>query len=1375
MENIDAEETSFMNGMRYLLAIFFLPFGVHLTSAQTGRLNFINFSSQHGLSSNTVNAIIKDSYGYMWFGTDDGLNRFDGVNFKIFRYAAGDSTSIGSNTITAICEDKNGNLWIGTTQTLSFFDRKKGSFLNYYFKGKSSVRSLLIDHNGSLWVGTYTGLFLYDRQTAPLNARSIDPVRVENITTKTILSIFEDSRQRLWIGTDIGLFQYHWKNKKFNLSRYGTDSLNPQKNTIRSITEDNSGNMWIGTLSGIVKLTPESKLSQIYRSGEGKETLSSDRVYTIVPDKFKRVWIGTEEGLNLLDLPSNKIQRVLGQSDEDKVSLSPNRYIKSIFVDTSDILWFGTQLGGVNKLDPNLPFFNIKRNMEFDVVSNKYPAVSSFVEGREGEIYVGTDGGGLHVFNRTLETIARVKFRIITDDEIRSITSMEQAGNAIWIGTQHNGIYVFDRLSGKVAHYFQGPDANNLSSNDIMCIKRIKNGNIWIGTNGGGVNVFDTEKKRFLKFDKTSAEKEFRIPLNGYIRSIEEDEQGNIWIGSQGSGLVIYDPVRKRFSHLTTDSSGLASNYIQCIYKSRQGQVWVGTAGNGLNVFDTRTKRFRLYSEADGLSNNVIYKILEDSRGRLWLSSNRGISCFDLASSRFSNYFYQNGVQRGGFVLGAGLCCRNGEMFFGGMEGFNFFYPKFLAINRVIPPLQFTDLRVSNQKIQPGHSGIIDEDITTAQQVKLEYKQNFSIEYSALNFTSPQDNRYSYKLDGFDKKWIEVGTSSTAVYTNLDPGEYKFRVKAHSVDGLWLTQERSIRIVVRTPFWRTMYAYIFYLSLIISGLLYLRYRGIRRIKKDFVTEQEKERIKQVLIRERKEVEQLREFDQMKIKFLTNLSHELRTPVSLIIDPIQRIISTESDVRKADQLNLVYRNAKRLLNLVNQLLDFHSPEENEIKLNLNVADLVPLIKEVADSFKLEADRKQIQFFFKSNIIQFYTAFDIDKIERTLFNLLSNAFKFTENGGTITIELIRLDIGINIKVSDTGIGIDPQIMAKVFDRFFKADSEKRATIPGTGIGLSIAKEFIKLHGGEISVESEPNKGSIFSINLHCPEIENAVGISNGKVGSKELKENLSFTLPVAASDQSAILIIDDNIDFRSYVSEELRREYIVLEASDGQEGWQKILSSHPKVIISDINMPGMDGTALSLKLKSDKRTSHIPIILLTGLNNNADHLRGLKTGANDYLIKPVDLDILRFKIRNLISLNQTFQDTYTRQLRVVPGMTIESPDENLLTKVINYIERNIDSPDLTVEDLSKQLYMSRGSLYSKILILTGETPIEFIRTIKLKKAKLLLEKSELKIAEIGYAVGYSSPNYFARAFKAKYNISPSEYLNQTRRPSPDKDVA
>ncbi len=1349
-------------------SVFFfllLSFLQQICTAQQPSFNFINFNNKDGLSSSSVNAIVKDRYGYMWFATEDGLNKFDGINFTVYRHNAADTASIGGNMISALCEDTSGNLWIGTNQSLSVYNKEKDAFTNFSFMGNSATRALCTDHLGNLWVGGYYGLYKLSYQRKNKNAPLVI-VKSEKIIANTVLSIFEDSRRRLWVGTNVGLKCYIETSHKF-LSFEHADAAPASiaSNVIRTITEDSNKDLWFGTINGFSRLMADDSGFKNYSFNKSDAFGSaSNNIYAIRPDRTGLLWIGTESGLYIFDLKSETSQKIQKDS-RDKYSLIGTS-VRSIFIDESGIYWVGTYQGGVSKYDKNLAFFNFKESNPADPYGLSTSFVTSFIEAPSGDIFVGTDGGGLNLFHRKTGLFEHPKLTGEKENNTLTILAMEKVNNELWAGTYQHGIYVLNMLSGKVNQFVKGNGPRNLPNNEVFCLKKDSKGTVWIGTNGNGIVVYEPKSGNFYYPGQISNND--GILSKAYCRTIEEDQFGNIWVGTSGVGIVVYNPSQNTLKTYNVGNSNLLSNVILNLHLDFAGNMWVGTQGGGLSEFDNRTGKFVSYSEQQGLANAVVYKILDDNLGKLWVSTNNGLSSFDMQTHKFKNYSYQNGLQRSAFTLGAGIKTANGEIFFGGLGGFNYFDPLALHSNKNVPSLQFTALKISNKTVVPGNDEPINEHISTAKEIHLEYRQNFSLDFTTLDYTAPQDSRYSYKLEGFDKEWNFVGSAHTAVYTNLDPGEYVFHVRASSDDGSWSTPDKTIKIVVKPPFWRTTYAYAIYIFLAFAIALLIRYQGMRKLRAKFALEQERMQVRQMIEQERKEAERQHEFDELRIKFLTNLSHEFRTPISLIVGPVDMLLSQEGDGEKKSQLSMVKRNANRLLNLVNQLLDFRKLDENELKLNLAAGDIVAFVKEIGDSFKEIAESREIKFEFSASSDHINALFDRDKLERILLNLLSNAFKFTTKGGSIKLNIESgLDSNVKIIVADTGAGMAKEVQEKIFDRFFQAKDNESALNQGSGIGLSIAKEFANLHGGTIEVESEPGKGSSFTVILPRELITNSAGRAATagdiiKANDGALPASMSAAQKTKVLQKFTVLLIEDNDDFRHYLRDSLSPFYRIVEAADGKTGWQKVLSAHPHVVVSDINMPGMDGIALSRKIKSDKRTSHIPVILLTAVSGEMNQLRGLETGVSDYLTKPFNFEILNVKIKNLVNLNQNLKDTYTKQINVTPSeIKAESEDEKLIAKIIQYIEANLDSPDLSVEELSKHVFMSRGSLYSKIVDLTGETPVEYIRSVKLKKAAMLLEKSDMKIAQIGYAVGFSSPNYFARAFKAKYNLSPSEY--------------
>lgn len=1384
-----------------LLFFCYCSFGLSfLAAAQHGDINFTALTTKDGLSSNSVNAILKDHYGVMWFGTEDGLDKFDGTHFTVYRQKPGDSTSLQANEILALHEDKAGNLWVGTSGgSLSLYDRRRDAFINFPATGgpnaisNNVINGVCSDYQGKIWIAHYSGVNILNPATNRITEFPLASRSAALHFNPSCNCVFEDRQRRMWIGTSEGLFQYNPKTK--SLIRFLHSSQDPStlsSSDINSVAEDEKGNIWIGTTAGLSMLKPGANgfINYTQSNNGNANTLGGNMIISIAVDGDK-LWLGTGAGLDIMDTKTGKTSQ-FRQNYRDIHSLTA-KSVHAVYIDKQGIYWLGTVRGGVDKYDKNINLFNFIKGNVFDPKGLNASIVTSFAEHQNGNVYIGAEEGGLMVFDPRTKLFQHFNIQSGRKNEGKQpvILALEMSRKKqLMIGTFSDGLFVLDPVSGKYRQLMQGTRAKDLNSNDIFCIKEDRSGKIWVGTNGEGVNVLNEEHKVMVRYTPNPQfANDIRLPINGFIRDIQEDRDGNIWLATHGGGIAVLQPVSGKFTIYNSANSKLPNDKVLSLLEDSHGNIWAGTFGGGVGLFNKSTKQFITYSEKDGLQNNTVYKIVSDQSGLLWVSTNKGISSIDINTKKINNYNYHNGVQNNNFVHGAGLRISHGELFFGGLDGFNYFNPAYLKKNINIPSVLITELRISNQLVAPSADGPIKENISIAKEINLDYKQNFALSFVGLNYTSPEQNMYAYKLDGFDKNWNYVGSSTTASYTNLDPGEYIFRIKASNNDGVWNNNGTSIRIYVRPPFWRTTFAYILYALIIIGSVLYFRYKSIQKIRREFALEQERMQKEQ----ERKEAERTHELDRLKIKFLTNLSHEFRTPISLILGPVEKLLSQKKNESSIGQLHMIKRNARRLLNLVNQLLDFRKMEEQELKLQTSEGELVTFVKEVVDSFKDLSERKKIDFVFRSQIDQLYTLFDHDKLERILFNILSNAFKFTLAGGQIRLELERDDnrsresiTWVAIKVTDTGIGIPEDKKGKIFERFFQHTTATTILNQGTGIGLSITKEFVKMHnGGTIDVESEPGKGTTFTV--HLPFVSLKAPEKNAEyspeedteptIESKQTEEPLEEVNEVALSnnkkDLPSILLVEDNEDFRFYLKDNLRLQYKVFEAANGKEGWQKALACHPQLIVSDISMPYMNGIELTQKIKSDKRTCHLPVILLTALTGEEDQLKGLEIGANDYITKPFNFEVLNAKIKNLLVLNTTLKNTYTKQIKVITTeIEIESADEKLLQEIMRHLEENLTNSQLSVEDLSRHVGMSRSSLYSKLLELTGQTPVEYIRSVKLEKAAFLLEKSDMNIAQIAYSVGFSTPNYFAKSFKAKFNMLPSEYMNKMRKESEKK---
>ncbi|HSC52965.1 MAG TPA: two-component regulator propeller domain-containing protein [Phnomibacter sp.] len=1352
--------------------------------------SFRNYSTSDGLSSTTVYDILKDKYGFMWFATEDGLNRFDGSRFKVYRYDPANPKGLQANFISSLFESADGCIWIGTGEGgLSFYDRQKDSIYKYVTTGDKQVSNAINrikgDRNGNIWVTGFGSLQVVNPANKELITYKKFGTIAKQMDNKVSVGFLHDRNNNYWIGTNEGLYHF---NSGFGLKKVykyqENDPASLPSNNIGDITQDKNGTIWIATDKGLAYLEPgQASFKKI--DTKTNPNIFSNMVFAITADEKNRLWIGTDEGLNVMDIATRKIAGFTPDK-RNPYSIS-SRSIRSIYIDKQGGHWVGTFRGGINAYNENLSYFNLKDYNAFDTYGLRSPMVTAFAAKNNEDIFVGTNDGGLQVFHRSTGLLDYVPLPVTirSSNHDLSIMTLELGGdNQLWIGTFLNGLYAYNSVTGAVRHYLKGENIKDINNNDIFCLKKDSKGNLWVGTNGGGINIImhggNEDVVKYLQDPLRPLDP--ALPSSNYIRAFEEDRMGRMWIGTFGGGISVYDPKSQKFSIYNKDNSSLPGNFIIALLEDKAGNIWVGTTGNGIALLKKGSTSFTVLTEKDGLANTTINKIIEDDAGKIWISTNNGISSYDPVHGKFKNYHTYNGLQPGSFVPRSGIKMPDGSIFFGGQKGFNFFNPASLIVNKNIPPVVFTEFKIDNQAIAPSENGPITQSIELAETIRLKYKQSFSISFESLCYNVPEANQYQYQLEGFDNKWLSTGKEHRAYYANLPPGTYTFRVKASNNDGIWNEEGKSIIIKVSPPFWRSIYAYIVYLLLAFGMMYYLRHRSMKKIQARFALEQERKNAREEIHRQRKEAEYLRNLDQQKIKFLTNLSHEFKTPLSLIIGPVEALAKHIKEEVSINQLNLVKRNTKRLLNLVNQLLDFRKMEEKELKLQCSEGDLVSFLQESCENFRDLAHRKKIGLGFYSTTPTLVSLFDHDKMERIIFNLLSNAFKFTKANGDIAISL-KVSEGlptednykVSISVKDSGIGFPPSVKEHIFESFYQHDDNSEILNQGTGIGLSIVKEFVQIHNGTIWVDSEDGKGSCFTfeLNLKRPESisprinENNIITENGPQYENISKKESTDQATPHYSTKPAILVVEDDDDFRYYLKDNLESSYRIFEAANGKEGWQRTLFHHPDVLVCDIQMPVMNGLELVQKLKADKRTKHIPVILLTAANTPSGMLDGLESGAIDYITKPFDFAILQAKINNLLLLNQSYKDTYSKQVTVsLPETEVVSESEKFLQRTVAYIYENLDNSQLSVETLSTHMHLSRASMYNKLLEYTGMSPVEFIRSVKLDKAKELLEKSDLTVTEIAYETGFANPNYFTKVFKKKHNNTPSEYLNEKR---------
>lgn len=1374
--------------------------------AQQGNLKFERISIEQGLSQNTIYCILQDRKGFLWFGTQDGLNKFDGYDFKVYKHDPQNPNSLSNNVVRAIYEGRDGTLWIGTNggglNKLVLAGSNDEETFTLFKHDPQNPNSLSDDYvlaihedaqqdSSMLWIGTrYGGLNKLEVETGRFTRYQHNPSDASSLSDNYIMTIYQDQSGAFWIGTySGGLHRFDPGIGVF--SRYQLDSptshqLNHKQ--IRTIYEDSVGTLWIGTGGGLDKLILEGPdrqpgiITHYHHNPNDAASLSASAVWSIFEDQSGRLWIGTGNGLNQFDRVTEKFHRYHNDPD-DPGSLSDN-YVRAISADRSGMLWIGTWNGGINKLDRRRGMFTHYRNIPNDANSLRHNNVRAIYADRDSTLWIGTRGGGLDKFDRKKKTFTHYTEdpKGLSHNYVWSI--FESRAGEFWLGTYGDGLKKFDRKKERFTHYRHDPaNPKSLSHKHVTPIYEDRSGVLWIGTDGGGLNRFDREQETFKHY-KHDPHDSTSLSHDG-IWSIFEDRAGRLWIGTAGGGLnkLVKEESNRAggtFKHYKNDPdnpSSLSNNHIFCIHEDSRhtGILWLGTWGGGLDKFDTATGEFTHYTEKDELPNDVVYGILEDDHVNLWLSTNKGIARFNTLTETFKNYNMHDGLQSYEFNGGAYHKSKSGEMFFGGINGFNAFYPNEIKDNTYLPSIVITAVKKFDQ--------IAKRDIAAADEIALSYKDKYlTFEFVALDYTNPEKNQYAYMMEGFDETWIDAGARRFASYTNLDPGNYVFKVKGSNNDGVWNEEGVTVKIAIAPPPWKTWWAYAFYV-LFIVGLLY----GLRRYELNRL------RLKNQLQIEHLEAEKLKELDHLKSRFFANISHEFRTPLTLILGPLENAVAKISDIAIQKQLVMAFEHGRRLLRLINQILDLSKLEAGRMELKASRGNLIPFLKGIVYVFESLARERQITLNFRSSYAALEVYYDIEKMEQVFYNLISNAIKFIPAGagGKVTVTVAKSQISllkklppnvecVRISIKDTGIGIPADRQAQIFDRFYRAENLPRDSQPGTGIGLALAKEIVELHFGEINMISEDGQGAEFIVTLPLGKDHLAANQiidedesggrkstqpAPGKIVSGVLPENnvaVDADSDRENGEQDIVLIVEDNQEVRAFIRQYLEADYAVIEAVNGRDGFEKAAAAIPDLMICDVMMPEMSGYELCHALKNDERTSHIPIILLTAMGGEENKLEGLQTGADDYLTKPFSSKELLARVKNLIAQRRKLRERFSREVVLKPSeIAITSTDERFLNRVKEAVEKNLGDEEFSVEDLGREVGMSRVQLHRKLKALTNQSASEFILSMRLQRAVDLLKQNAGTVAEIAYMTGFNTPNYFAKCFRKQFGCSPSEY--------------
>jgi signal transduction histidine kinase/ligand-binding sensor domain-containing protein/DNA-binding response OmpR family regulator len=1352
--------------------------------AQTEQIKFKHLGRDNGLSHPEIRAILKDSRGFIWVGTSFGLNRFDGYTVKPFFHDPRDTASLTDDEIFRLFEAPEGLLVVQTLGGLNLynsetesFERNPGPFLAKY--GASlQLTNIVRDPDGSFWFVEPGKLIKYD----PQGHKSVTSKHVEgdssSITKDDISDFAIDQMGNHWVVHRNGVVENIRiaKGRARVVQRvYALNAFNKSVNTDYKIICDSDGDLWLcapGRNQGVFYYNlRENKLRQI-TTNTSPWRLNASAVSGLIEAPNGTIWIGTDHGgINIID-KRKSIVRYLLHREGEATSVAENS-VTCFHRDDQGIIWAGTYKRGVSYYHENIYRFDLYKRYALDPGSLQFEDVNEFAEDAKGNLWIGTNGGGLIYFDRQHGKFTQYLNEPGNENSLSAnviVSLYVDSEQNLWIGTYRGGLNKFDGKKFTRYKHVEG-DSLSLPSQNIWEVFEDSKQRLWIGTIESGAALFDKTTGKCHRVRMWGPNGLQSVTIN----VIDEDRHGNIWFGTR-YGIDVLSNDGKTFTHYpsSSDPRSLSHNNVLDILRDSKGRLWVATF-DGLNLFDEAINGFSVYR--DNRTHNAVLAVQEDSYGHIWMCTLDGLlemTLLDESASKvsFKRYTESDGIQGRQFNHNAGFKTRQGELVFGGPTGFNILNGRERKVE--IPPTKivFSELELYERTVGIGEviDGVVvlNKSISEASEIVLPPNKNFfSIQVSALNYFNPERDRYVYKLDGLSTDWLPVDAKShEVIFNSLNPGHYTLRVRAANPDGVWSEHEAVLSIIMQPPFWKTKTAFVLY-AFILLVALYVARRLI----------QQREKLKFALEQERREIQRVQEMDMMKVKFFTNVSHEFRTPLTLILTPIERLIKKATDPDQIIQFQLIQRNGKRLMKLVNQLLDFKKLEVHDIKFNPSKGDVVSFAKETALSFSDLSEKKNIRLEFHSSVDYLEALFDQDKLEKILFNLLSNAFKFTLERGVVSVnlELIREgnDQWIRMDVKDTGIGIPQDKIDRIFEPFFQSDLPKSIVNIGSGIGLAITKEFVRIHGGRIKVESEVGRGSCFRVMI--PLIETAT------TGSEALRDEISIPVDddkLAAQDEvhpghaidkltgkakkKSLLLVEDNDDFRFYLKDNLKFLYTIHEARNGVEGWNMVLSQQPDLIVSDIMMPEMNGIELCTKIKSDERVSHIPVILLTARSSEEQRLEGFKTGADDYITKPFNFEVLEARINNLLRQREKSQKVFRKTLEVKSSeLQITPLDVKFIENAVKCVERNVSSAEFSVEDLGPELGISRAYVFKKILALTGKTPLEFIRTIRLQHAAQLLEKSQLSVREVAYKVGFNNPKYFTKYFKEQFNVLPSDY--------------
>ena len=1305
--------------------------------AATDNYVFRHYTIDDGLSNNGVRAICQDRYGFMWFGLDNGLCRYDGVRIVTYRH----NIRSYDQFVPSLYADDDG-LWIGTGHGLTRMLFNNERFTPFTMKAEdgkaitSTVLAITADKRGRLWISTQgQGVFRFDEAENSLRHYAFNDANGE------VTQVVIDRDGSVWAVPRQGravLYRLDRAERRFipftPQCPYNLDY------EVSTMIVDSKGRKWMGTRNhGLACITPDGHLRFMLADGQNKVR----KIHSILEIGADRLLVGSDDGLAKVNVSTGEVSRYSAQNG--RTGALSDRFIYPLVLDREGGIWIGTFYGGVNYVAPNSGQFGaFTHTADAGTVGGNI--INRFAEDRRGNIWIASDDGGL---NRLNPVTGRIDRQSVCAPGLTSgnVHGLWADADALWVGTYTGGIFRLSLNGGGCKRYAayesKHPVVDAMSGYSLF---RDSHGTLWNGSLES-VSRYDSKADRFV----------FVKRLGSLILDIDEDWQGRLWFATQGMGLFTLDPRTGKWRSYRHDGRNgcLPADNVSSVFVDSAGRIIVATQG-GLCAFKPETNSFEPFGpDLKGLEASAI---TEDNH-TYWITTVNGLVRFRQGEEpRWFNK--SDGLQSNQFFPNAILRASDGRIYVGTNFGFNSFLPSRIRINKTVPTVAITGLEILNRPVSTG-SETLPLAINHLDHLDLTHGDNvFTLLFAAQSYCTPDNNRYAYRLDGFDHGWNYVGSTTRATYTNLSPGTYTFRVKATNNDGVWSEQEAALKIVVHPPFYLSTPMKVIYFLLIAAVCVF----GVRLL------------LRRAEHRHREETERLRaekerEVRDAKIGFFTMIAHEIRTPVSLIIGPLENILKSTDLMPKAvsDDLNIIDRNAHRLLYLVNQLLDFRKVEQKSLVTHFTLCNVACIVRAVSERFKPTFQQKGIEFDTVCEDENLSAVVDSEAVTKVISNLLSNAVKYGRS--KVTLKSAPCDDGRNfsITVSDDGQGVKTEDRSRIFRPFFQAVDNK----PGTGIGLSIVKNIVDRHNGTITVDSAPGQGSVFTVIIPIDRPGSVVGENvneettetghEGNTPATDTQTTPADTAPTADGERQTVLVVEDNEELLSFITNNLRRTYNVLTAKNGIEALTVLENNNDTaLVLSDWMMPRMDGDELCRRVRSNRLTSHLPFILLTAKTDAGSKIEGLRCGADSYIEKPFSMEYLEERIKNLINMRRLLREKFSGSpLEPIKSIAPTEVDDDFLTRMQQIIEENFSNPDLSVNYLASRLSISRSGLFAKIKSLSGMTPNEMIALVRLKKAATLLKEKKYQINEICYMVGFSNPSYFSKCFKKQFGITPAEF--------------